>query len=58
MPNAIKYPKAPKAGIPNIFGFISVVHIMLELINSAITQSPITMFLTRRLSSLSSSVDA
>ena len=46
--NAIMYPNAPRAGIPKIFGVISVVQIMLELIRSAMTHRPITIFLTRR----------
>ena len=49
------YPKAPNAGIPHSFGFISVVQIMLELIRSAITHSPITMFRTNLLSNPESS---
>ncbi len=55
MAKAIIYPKAPKAGIPQILGFISVVHIMLELISSAMTQSHITTFRMSRRKSRSSS---
>ena len=43
--NANTYPKAPRAGIPQSFGFISVVQIILELISNAITHRPITIFL-------------
>ena len=53
--NANTYPKAPKAGIPHNFGFISVVQIILELIRSAITHSPITIFRTNLLSNPESS---
>ena len=54
--NANTYPKAPRAGIPHSFGFISVVQIMLELIRSAITHSPITILrISRRKSHARSS---
>ena len=46
MANAIRYPNAPIAGIPHNLGCILVVQIMLELIRSAITHSPITIFRT------------
>ena len=52
MINALIYPSAPNAGIPHSFGFISVVQIILELIRSAITHSPITIFRTSLRSSL------
>ena len=45
-------------GIPHIFGFILVVQMMLELIRRAMTQSPMTTFLTRRRSSCAKSLDA
>ena len=51
-------PKAPNAGIPHSFGFISVVQIMLELIRSAITHSPITIFRTSRRKSHARSSEA
>ena len=45
-------------GIPQIFGVIFVVHMILELIRSAITQSPMTTFLTSLRRSLSNSCEA
>ena len=56
--NANTYPKAPKAGIPHNFGFISVVQMILELIRSAITHSPITMLRTSRRKSHARSSEA
>ena len=44
--NASMYPKAPRAGIPSTFGVMSVVHMILELIRSAMTHSPITILRT------------
>ena len=41
---AIIYPIAPKVGIPNIWGCILVVHIILELINNAMTHKLMTIF--------------
>ena len=55
IPKAIRYPKAPSAGIPQIFGDIFVVQMILELIKSAITHNPITTLRTSLLRSLSNS---
>lgn len=55
MAKAIRYPNAPIAGIPHNLGCILVVQIMLELIRSAITHSPITIFRTNLLSNPESS---
>ena len=44
----LQKPKTPSAGMPNIFGVMSVVQIILELIRSAMTQRPSTMFRIRR----------
>ena len=58
MPKAMTYPNAPRAGMPQIFGFISVVQIMLELMSSAMTHRPMTIFWTILLKSLASSGEA
>lgn len=44
---AAKYPNAPRAGMPKIFGHISVVQMILAEIRRAASQKPITIFLTR-----------
>lgn len=50
--------KSPQSRNPHSFGFISVVQIMLELIRSAITHSPITIFRTSRRKSHARSSEA